>query len=28
MHVAFVVDELDGICAKLNEMGVEFYSKA
>ena len=28
MHVAFVVDELDDICAKLTEMGIEFYSKA
>ncbi|UCD56965.1 MAG: VOC family protein [Candidatus Hydrogenedentota bacterium] len=28
MHVAFVVDELEEICRKLEEKGVEFYSKA
>jgi len=28
MHVAFVVDELDDICRKLEEKGIEFYSKA
>jgi len=28
MHVAFVVDELDDICRKLKEKGIEFYSKA
>lgn len=28
MHVAFVVDELDEICRKLTEKGIEFYSKA
>ena len=28
MHVAFVVDELDELCRKLEEKGIEFYSKA
>lgn len=28
MHVAFVVDELEDICSKLEEMGIEFYSEA
>jgi catechol 2,3-dioxygenase-like lactoylglutathione lyase family enzyme len=28
MHVAFVVDELDDICTKLDELGIEFYSDA
>ena len=28
MHVAFVVDELDDICGKLEKLGIEFYSKA
>lgn len=28
MHVAFVVDELDEICRKLKEKGIEFYSEA
>lgn len=28
MHVAFIVDDLDELCAKLKEMGIEFYSKA
>ena len=28
MHVAFVVDELDDICAKLDELGIQFYSDA
>ena len=28
MHVAFIVDELDELCGKLNEMGIEFYSEA
>ena len=28
MHVAFVVDELDDICARLEEAGIEFYSEA
>jgi catechol 2,3-dioxygenase-like lactoylglutathione lyase family enzyme len=28
MHVAFVVDELDDICARLKELGIEFYSEA
>jgi len=28
MHVAFVVDELDGLCSKLEDNGIEFYSKA
>jgi len=28
MHVAFVVDELDDICRKLEELGIEFYSEA
>ncbi len=28
MHVAFVVDELDDICRKLEEKDIEFYSKA
>jgi predicted lactoylglutathione lyase len=28
MHVAFIVDELDDICAKLKEAGIEFYSEA
>lgn len=28
MHVAFVVDELDNICQKLKEKGIEFYSES
>lgn len=28
MHVAFIVDELEEICARLKEMGIEFYSEA
>ncbi len=28
MHVAFVVDELDNICRKLKEKGIQFYSEA
>lgn len=28
MHVAFVVDELDDICRKLDEKGIQFYSEA
>ena len=28
MHVAFVVDELDELCQRLEEMEIEFYSKA
>ena len=28
MHVAFVVDELDDICRKLEEKGIKFYSEA
>ncbi len=28
MHVAFIVDELEDICARLKEMGIEFYSEA
>jgi hypothetical protein len=27
MHVAFVVDELDKLCEKLEAMGIEFYSE-
>ena len=27
MHVAFVVDELDELCRKLENSGIEFYSK-
>ena len=28
MHVAFIVDELDDICARLKGLGIEFYSEA
>ena len=28
MHVAFVVDELDELCRKLEDHGIKFYSKA
>ena len=28
MHVAFIVDELDSICSRLKEEGIEFYSGA
>ena len=28
MHVAFIVDELEDICARLTEMGIAFYSEA
>jgi catechol 2,3-dioxygenase-like lactoylglutathione lyase family enzyme len=27
MHVAFIVDELDNICRRLKENGIEFYSE-
>ncbi|GAB4342892.1 MAG: hypothetical protein Kow0099_20870 [Candidatus Abyssubacteria bacterium] len=27
MHVAFIVDELDNICATLKDHGIEFYSE-